>query len=91
MGARPVWSRRPELGEARMDRGGLAERPVKLAEAASLSDDPWYSQRLDALTSDLAARTREVLGIERDATDWFEHALALIARMRRDNWRSGLA
>ena len=67
-----------------MDRGALAERPVKLAEAASLSDDPWYSQRLHALARDLATRTREVLGIEREAKDWFEHALALLARMRRD-------
>ena len=44
-----------------MDRAGLADRPVKLAEAASLSDDPWYSQRLEALAHDLAQRARAVL------------------------------
>jgi hypothetical protein len=87
-----------------MDRGGLADRPVKLAEAASLSDDPWYSQRLEALTDDLAARTREVLGIasgaKRDepsnhALRLFDHAAALFAWARRDPSRfyepSGLA
>jgi hypothetical protein len=77
---------------------------VKLAEAAALSDDPWYSQRLDSLTDDLAARTREVLGIaagaKRDepsshALRLFDHAAALFAWARRDPARfyepSGLA
>jgi len=75
-----------------MDRGGLADRPVKLAEAASLSDDPWYGQRLDLLTHDLAARTREVLRIHRQieretpARGGFslrDHAVALFAWTRR--------
>ena len=75
-----------------MDRGGLADRPVKLAEAASLSDDPWYSQQLDSLTDDLAARTREVLGIASDAQcdppfRLFDHAAALFAWARRDHAR----
>ena len=77
-----------------MDRGGLADRPVKLAEAASLSDDPWYGQRLDLLTHDLAARTREVLGIHRHIErevparggfSLLDHAVALFAWVRRES------
>jgi hypothetical protein len=84
-----------------MDRGGLADRPVKLAEAASLSDDPWYGQRLDALAHDLAAQTREILGIFRQAEQarsfsLLDHAAALVGWTRRNrsragDWRSAIA
>ena len=66
-----------------MDRGGLADRPVKLAEAASLSDDPWYGQRLEALARELAVSTREVLGIYFDDPPGRGLLGALFAGMRR--------
>lgn len=48
-----------------MDRGRIAGSAVKLAEAASLTDDPWYGQQLNDLADELAAMTRQVLDAAR--------------------------
>ena len=48
-----------------MDRGRISGSAVKLAEAASYSDDPWFGQQLHELASELAAMTRQVLDTNR--------------------------
>ena len=82
-----------------MDRGTLAGRPVKLAEAASLSDDPWYAKTLDEATRELARRTREVLSVAR-MHEQRGFGAGLLAWMCEEpwplpeqagGWRSGLA
>jgi hypothetical protein len=44
-----------------MDRGGITDSAVRLAEAAALSDDPWYGERLRELARELAVATCQVL------------------------------
>jgi hypothetical protein len=48
-----------------MDKGRIAGSAVKLAEAASFSDDPWFGHRLHDLARELAATTHQVLDAAR--------------------------
>jgi len=64
-----------------MDRARLADRPVKLAEAASVSDDPWYSQRLEALAHELAVRARVVLRVQGVAHNPSQDSFGLLGNL----------
>jgi hypothetical protein len=77
-----------------MDRGRIAGSAVKLAEAASLTDDPWYGQQLNDLADELAAMTRQVLdaarptrriGRERGLLAAMMWARRLLGRFRQPN------